>query len=557
MDPRFERLSPEQQREYLQLKQAADALARENPLQRFHACAKWCGSPACPAPSERNPLGGRPQQNEYMTAMDRIVLMAAGNRFGKTTANVVWAIIQHTPDEMLPDRLKEFKRERPEHWQHVPVMGRYIAPSEKALLGIVIPELQRWLPDKILRGGRWDKAYTDKYKVLHFHDGGRLEFYTSEQEAKVMVGTALDYVIFDEPTTEAIWGENWARLTDKVGTARFGLTPVNMVGGGIGWLYRKIYKKGLMGEPYEGTTLIPRVLRATTYDNPDLTDQMVEEFLAIYDPDEREARKTGEFVAFGGLIYPAMKRFRTKTPLDPHNPDHREMVSGQSVVVGIDPSYRRAAVVWVAFNDQNQGLIFQVKYVRKTDPMKLYTAIIEGNTLWGLKQPPYYVMDPYAGGQHGMLSGSEVTMRSELQQMGLYTHAPKILNSQAIVYGRVLNIWRRMQEGSFAVADAPSVDPEFWLEAEEYRLNDREDGVFEVVKEYDDAMDGMAYAFTARPWAPRPKVPKRPSEDYRTGEGYYDELGRWAHTRGSWTPPDEAFNQVGPSPDRDYSEAGI
>ena len=510
MDPRFGSLTPEQQAEYLTLKEAADELARQNPLQRFHACAEWCGSPACPRPTETNPTGGRPRQHEYMAAMDRIVLEAAGNRFGKTTANVVWAIIQHTPDDMLPDRLKGFKRDRPPHWDHVPVMGRYIAPSEKALLGIVLPELQRWIPPKILRGGRWDKAYTDKYKVLHFHDGGRLEFYTSEQDAKVMVGTALDYVIFDEPTTEPIWGENWIRLTDKRGTARFGLTPVNMVGGGIGWLYRKVYKPGIMGQPYEGTTLVPLVLRAEITDNPQLTEQDIAEALAIYDPDEREARKTGEFVAFGGLIYPHFKSFKTRTPVLSTDPDAREMIGSYSTVVGIDPSYRRAAIIWVAFNDQNQGLIYQAVYVKKTDPIRLRDAILEGNARWGLKQQPYYVIDPYAGGQHSMLTGTSVTIRSELQQMGIYAHPPKVLNSEAIVYGGISNIKRRMVEGSFAVADSDTIDPEFWLEAEEYRLEERDDGVFQPVKEFDDAMDAMRYAFTTRPWFPKPVVVRKP-----------------------------------------------
>lgn len=530
MDPRFDQLSTEDQQSYLKLKEAQDLLARENPLLQFHACAQWCGSPQCPMPTERHPSGGRPKQHEYMTARDRIVLEAAGNRFGKTTANVVWAIIQHTPNDMLPERLLEFKRPRPAHWEHVPVMGRYIAPSEKALNGIVLPELQRWLPRRILRGERWDKAYRDKDKVLHFRDGGRLEFYTSEQEAKVMVGTTLDYVIFDEPTTEPIWGENWARLTDKEGTARFGLTPVNMVGGGIGWLYRKIYKKGLMGEPYPETDLVPKVLRAQTLDNPALTAKQIAEFLAIYDPDEREARQTGEFVAFGGLIYPGMERkYKTKRHLDPFSDDDREMIAQQDVVVGIDPSYRRAALVWVAFDSDNRGLLFQVRYVKKTDPIKLYNSIKQGNQKWGLTQDPMYVMDPYAGGQHSQLSGSLVTMKSELQQLGIYTHSPKVLDSNAIVYGGILNIWRRMSEGSFAVADTPTVDREFWLEAEEYRVNDREDGVFEVVKDFDDAMDAMRYVYSQRPWYPAPRSAPRPK-----------------HMTPNYIPEDFDWNETGP-----------
>jgi hypothetical protein len=111
-----------------------------------------------------------------------------------------------------------------------------------------------------------------------------------------------------------------------------------------------------------------------------------------------------------------------------------------------------------------------------------------------------------------MVAGQAVTIRTELQQLGIYTHAPKVLDSNAIVYGGVQNIWRRMAEGSFAVADAPTIDPEFWLEAEEYRTEDREDGVFQVVKEFDDGMDAMRYAFTTRPWYPRRRAVEKPKQ---------------------------------------------
>lgn len=512
MDERFEHLSPEDQQEYLRLQEALDAVARENPLLRFHACERWCGSPECPAPSKRNPQGGRPKQHAYMRTQDRIVLCAAGNRFGKTTANVVWAIIQHTPDEMLPERLKPFKRPRPAHVQRQPLAGRYIAPSEKALLNIVLPELIRWIPPVLLRGHRWDKAYTDKGKVLYFHDGGRLEFYTSEQEPKVMVGTALDYVIFDEPTTKPIWGENWVRLATRRGCARFGLTPVNMTGGGIGWLYHDIYRPGVLGIPYEGTELVPCVLRAEMDDNPDLTEQDIAEALAIFDEAEREARRTGEFVAFGGLVYPNFRRY--VVPLDPENPAHRKLVRRCQTVVGIDPSYRRAAFVWVAFDDANRGLVYHVEYVHKGSPLAFRDAIDRGNRLWGLRQRPLYVMDPYAGGQHSMLTGSTVTIKSELQQLGIATVSPKIIDSNAIVYGGVANIWRRMEEDSFHVGSC--VHPEFLLESEEYRTEDRPDGVFEVVKEFDDGMDACRYAFTQRPWYSRPHRPS-PEDAYRPG----------------------------------------
>src|SRR5688572_28316984 len=92
-----------------------------NPLTGFHACPEWSGSIDCPPPSERNPLGGRPRQHEFMADPHEVIATNAGNRFGKTTAMVVWSIIQHCPDELLPDRLRVFKRPRAERVQGQPV----------------------------------------------------------------------------------------------------------------------------------------------------------------------------------------------------------------------------------------------------------------------------------------------------------------------------------------------------------------------------------------------------------------------------------------------------
>lgn len=330
-----------------------------------------------------------------------------------------------------------------------------------------------------------------------------MEFYTNEQEAKVRVGTSLDYAIFDEPVNEDTFNEDWMRLGDRSGQARFGLTPVNMKGGGIGWLYRKIYKPGVRNEPYEGTTLVPRVLRGTIHDNPTMTDEMIAETLAPYDPDERNARETGEFVAFAGLIYPSFKQF-----VIPREKISRRMIGQLDVIVGIDPSYLNCAITWVAFNRANHGLVFHEELVERTNPLKLKAALQRGNMAWGLSQPPQYVMDPYHGSQHSMLGVA--TMKDELAQIGVHTHRPKVLESDAIVYGGISNIWKRMASKPplFAVSSACTHTIE---EAEEYRMDtDREDGIFAVIKEHDHFMDAIRYAFTWRPYYP--PIPRDPAD---------------------------------------------
>ncbi len=505
---------------------------RRNPLLVFHSCAEFCGSPNCVAPSDKHPEGGRPKQHEYMVAKERILMEDAGNRFGKTVGSVVYALIQHTPDELLPERLRVFRRERPAHLDGIPVAGRYIAPSDTALQTIVWPEVQRWVPQEILRGGSWEKAFTKRPAVLHFADGGRLEFYTNEQEPSVMVGTSLDYCIFDEPVREEVWRECWVRLGDRSGQARFALTPVNMKGGGIGWLFRDIYKRGMRGEPYPGTTLVPRVLRGTIHDNPTMTEEMIAETLAIFPEDERNARETGEFVAFAGLVYPNFKHFLVPaTRFNPEREDSREMVQKLDTIVGIDPSYLHCAIVWVAFNPSNAGLIYHEELVERTNPLKIRQAILKGNSRWGLTQHPLYVMDPYAGSQHAMLGAT--TVKEELQKLGVHTQTPKVLDSDAIVYGGISNVWRRMgsKPSTFAVSELCQhcID-----EAEEYRIDtDREDGVFSVIKENDHFMDALRYAFTWRPFYPpimerseRPLiVPGRAPDMTVFNEGPLEEVG--------------------------------
>lgn len=483
---------------------------RRNPLLVFHACERYCGSPNCAPPTDKHPEGGRPKQREYMLAQDRILMEDAGNRFGKTVGSVVFAIIQHTPDELLPERLKEFRRPRPAHLDGIPVAGRYTAPSDTALQNIVWPEVQRWVPQDILRGGSWDKAFTKRPAVLNFKDGGRMEFYTNEQDPKVRVGTSLDYAIFDEPVTKETFGEDWVRLGDRSGQARFALTPVNMKGGGIGWLFRDIYKKGMKGEPYEGTDLVPRILRGTIHDNPTMTDQMIAETLAPFSADERNARETGEFVAFEGLIYPLFKRFVIpRSKLDPDNEDHRKMVQKLDVIVGIDPSYLNTAIVWVAFNNSNHGVIFHEERIQRSNVLKIRQALMKGNSTWGLTQHPQYIMDPYAGAQHSMLGAT--TIKDQLMEIGVYTHTPKVLDSDAIVYGGISNIWKRMgsKPPTFAVSELCTNTIE---ESEEYRIDsDREDGVFAVIKENDHFMDAMRYAYTWRPYYPPVyEAPDRP-----------------------------------------------
>lgn len=471
IDPQqLARMTPEQRELFEQIQAELKAIYEENPLHSFHACPEPCGLPGCEA---------RPKQYEFMAAVTRIAAAFAGNRFGKTCANVVWVIIQHTPDEMLPERLKPFKRPRPDGLG--PVTGRYLCPSQKAIETIVLPEMRKWMPVSILRGGNWAKSYSKQHNILYFDDGGRLEFYTYEQDPAVMVGASLDYVVYDEPPPEGHFRENLVRTVDRKGCHRFGLTGVNMKGGGIGWLKRDIYD-----HPDDPNIT---VVRGSIHDNPLLSAEEIEFTLAQFPEEEREAREHGTLLHFGGMVYPKWRNYIVKAP-------PKEFIRGKDVVVGIDPGYRRAAFIWVMFDDRNRALVFHEAFVEKGDAHDYVRVIRQGNSKWEIRDAQY-VIDPYAGNQHGHADGN--TVKDELQRQGLFCQHPTVLDKDAIVYGGVQQIWRRMKEGGFHVSeDCRHLN----YEAEEYRTEDRPDGIFQAVKERDHGMDAVRYACTLRPWYP-------------------------------------------------------
>ena len=467
----LEKLTPEQRELFEELQAEYKAILEENPLHGFHACAEPCGAPGCEA---------RPKQHAFMAAVTRIVAAFAGNRFGKTCANVVWVIIQHTPDEMLPERLKRFKRPRPAGLG--PGTGRDLGPSQKAIETIVLPEMRKWMPVSILRGGNWAKAYSKQHNILYFDDGGRLEFYTYEQDPAVMVGASLDYVVYDEPPPEGHFRENLVRTIDRQGCHRFGLTGVNMKGGGIGWLKRDIYDR-----PDEPDIT---VVRGSIHDNPLLSADEIAFTLAQFPEEEREAREHGTLLHFGGMVYPKWRNYIVPAP-------PADYIRGKDVVVGIDPGYRVAAFIWVMFDDRNRGLVFHEAYVERAESVLDYIkAIRQGNSKWNVRDPQY-VIDPYAANVHGHTGG--LTVKEELQRQGLFCQHPAVLDKDAIVYGGVQQIWRRMKEGGFMVSEACR---QLNYEAEEYRTEDRPDGLFQVVKERDHGLDAARYAFTLRPWYP-------------------------------------------------------
>lgn len=460
----LERLPPSERKEAEKALKALEHAAKNDPLYLYrpHPC-KACGGYENCGPEHNAP------QYDFGIAKTRVQAAFAGNRFGKTTALVTKALIQHVPDDVLPAHLKPFK-----YVTHgMPVKGRLFAPTEDAILQITEQELRKWAPRSLLYKGNFDKAWNKQHHTLLFADGGMIECNTYRQEPETLVGAARDYIGYDEPPPRAHRNESKIRLTDRDGFEMFAMTPVNMGSEALGFIFQDIF----MQQESPDIT----VIRATIHDNPRLTPEAIEAALSIYDEKEREARAKGDFIHFGGMVY--VGGFE-HVLCDPPDPEH---VQGWQVIVGIDPGLKNAAMIWVGFDSDNTAWVFDEELTQEGTPKDYAEAIRAKNHKWGMLHQPLYVIDPSA--RNRSLVNKE-NVQAELARHGI----PAVPGQNAVEAG-VQQIRRRIANKGFHVArNLAGIREEALL----YGMEEGEE--FKVIKRRDHRLDAMRYACMQRPF---------------------------------------------------------
>ena len=465
----------ERRREVEGLLAELNEVYEKNPLQSFrpHPC------PVCGLYANAGCGEHRTPQADFMAAVTRGQAALAGNRLGKTCSLTNKAYVQHVPDEGLPGWLRPFKlwpsRRRP--GDERPVMGRLVCPSFKVMESVTLPELRKWAPLPYLWKGSFDKAWEKSSRQLRFADGGLLDVFTYEQDADKFVGSSLDYVGYDEPPPKAIFEENAYRLVDRNGFWMMAMTPVNMAGGGIGWIYRDVWKARLSDPDLT-------VVQGSIHDNPLLDPEAVAAALAMHGEDDphRRAREFGEFVHIGGMVYEG--GFERHLADGPAKGDVKEL----DVVVGIDPGMRNAAFVWVGFDSDNVALVFDEVLLNDKTPKDYAKAIRAKNAEWGVSKP-LYVVDPSF--RNRSLVNAE-SVQSALEREGIFCAA-----GQNAVEPGCQEVRLRLSQRALLVSRKCRGLRD---EAEEYRLEDRPDGEFKVVKENDHRLDALRYACMSRAW---------------------------------------------------------
>jgi hypothetical protein len=240
--------------------------------------------------------------------------VVAGNRFGKTHINIVDALIQTLPYELVPPWLHRYKVLDPAKRE---VLIRFIGPDlDRWLERAVLRKLQDLVPRPALAGGKFfgkGGAWNGRTHVLNFEDGSSWDFLTHDMELDAFASVELDRACFDEEPTgmagERIYDETIRGLADREGDIRFTLTPVE----GIGWLYSELSDED--GEPRQDDETW--VVQGDIDHNPHLSEKGKAPLLKRWEKSgEIDQRKRGLWKHREGLIFPEYQRRIETGPLE-------------------------------------------------------------------------------------------------------------------------------------------------------------------------------------------------------------------------------------------------
>lgn len=441
----------------------------------------------------------------------RTRLYIGGNRSGKTTGTHVDTIVQCIDPDSVPDHLRMFKRWDPPFYCRI--VGNDLT---RWLEGVSLQKFREWCPRGQLHGGSFARAWDKQQMMLRFKNESWIQFMSNDQDLDKFAGAALHRMVYDEPPREDIWGECRARLIDYGGEELFGLTPLD---GMSNWLYDMWYA------PWERGELNPqkvRLIRVDMDDNPHLSEEDKEWALEGLSEEERDARKTGRFVSFSGLIYP---EFSTLKHIVPQLP---ELPYGVEVFAGIDPGYRHMCAVLFAYLDADDDLVvFDEIAMPKTVISNICREIKLRCERWGIR-PNWYVIDPAARNKNGQTGRSDQT---EFADHGVYT-----VPGQNQVRPGINRVKERLAAEKLHIAGPCR---ELLSEFKKYRWmadskRTENDPAEMPVKRDDHALDALRYICMARPLAPKKDGPRK-------GESMKDRLLRGHLKRHRRPAPDSGY----------------
>lgn len=474
---KLEALSPQEQIVVAEQLKVVERAFRENPLLGYR-------------PHPKQHIFHKPEPGA-VTRWPASRLFLGGNRSGKTTATMVDTMLQAVDTAVIPEHLLPYRR-----WPDAPFYCRVVTPDlTNTLEGVVLQKFRDWLPKGQLVGGGFDKAWDKVQRVLRFKNGSWIQFFSNDQDLDKFGGAALHRVVYDEEPRQDIRRECLMRLIDFGGEELFGMTPLL----GMSWVFDEFYdpwERGVAGQDV-------RVVVVDMDDNPHLDRLTMARVLKGLSPTERQARKSGRFVSFAGLIYPEWSE-REALML----PELDEIPNDVEVFCGIDPGYRFLAVVLYGYLTHDDELVIfdeiALEQARVSDVCK---EIRLRNERWNIK-PRWYVIDPAARNRNTQTGRSD---QAEFADHGIY-----VIPGQNAVMAGINHVKERIAAEKLKVtANCVELRAEFKRYRWTKNTNRSENAPPErPVKKDDHALDALRYIVAARPLAPSRDAPS-PSDTWK------------------------------------------
>lgn len=288
-----------------------------------------------------------------------IVLYSAANGVGKTAtvSNILAHLFWNTGEN------EYFNGEL---FKNFPFLkrGRIVSTPTNVQKNI-IPEMKTWFPKGRYTAKRGNKTFESIWTT---DSGWEFDIMTYEQDSMEFEGVTLGWAWFDEPPPQAIFKATVSRMR-KGGIIIIGATPL----AGSAYLYDAFAKGNYEVElksSEDGT--ITKFQRKVAYIEADiesacrehgvrghLRHQDIENMVAEYSEDEKQARIYGKFQHLVGLIF---KRFNRKVHvIPPFAITPRDF----TVYEFLDPHPRTPdAVMWVAVDRKGTKYVIDELFVK-------------------------------------------------------------------------------------------------------------------------------------------------------------------------------------------------
>ena len=255
-------------------------------------------------------------------------VVGAGGGNGSSKTESVIAHIMMLATGVIPDEPRIRKAMLPKF--RGPVNCRVIVESLTTTLhNVILPKLQwwkwtglhpqggdqghwGWIPKTSLRRGAWEKSWSEKLRTLtvlcrdpedpdKVMGESTIQFMSHDQDASDFASGDFHHVMFDEPSSNAIWTENQARTMRVDGKMYLAMTWPDDPSIPVDWIFDEVYEKGR-----EGPNKSPHVdwFELDTRNNPHISQQAVSKKMEGWSHEMRTVRIAGQPIRFSNRIHP-------------------------------------------------------------------------------------------------------------------------------------------------------------------------------------------------------------------------------------------------------------